>query len=114
MLDRIEEVFTSDDMSEYYEILKELNISVYDENGTIKREKQISKELALKIVKIAKKYAFNNLIYQFKDCQNKSFYSDVQLYLDKYNVSQEEAQNKVREANERELKNFIYNLHEFY
>ena len=59
-----------------------------------------------------KGYMFDSLIYRFKDYQNKAFQTDVNYLKYKKNISEIEAQTKVKDMYDRDLMRFIQILDE--
>ena len=52
-------------------------------------------------------FAFDSLIYRFKDYQARAFQSEVNDYKYKHNSSEIEARKKIKEMHNRELMRFI-------
>ena len=54
-----------------------------------------------------KGFAFDSLIYRFKDYQARAFQSEVIDYKYKYNSSEIEARDKIKDRHNRDLMRFI-------
>jgi len=54
-----------------------------------------------------KGYAYDSLIYRFKDYQSRAFQSEVIDYKYKYNISEVEARQRVKDMHNRDLMRFI-------
>ena len=54
-----------------------------------------------------KGFAFDSLIYRFKDYQNRAFETEVNDYKYKHRCSQMEARDRVRTMHNRDLMRFI-------
>ena len=54
-----------------------------------------------------KGYAFDSLIYRFKDYQARAFQSEVCDYKYKHNCSEIEAREKIKDRHNRDLMRFI-------
>ena len=52
-------------------------------------------------------FAFDSLIYRFKDYQSKAFQSEVVDYKYKHNCSEIEARQKIQDRHNRDLMRFI-------
>lgn len=52
-------------------------------------------------------FAFDSLIYRFKDYQARAFQAEVVDYKYKYNASEIEARERVRDRHNRDLMRFI-------
>lgn len=55
----------------------------------------------------AKGFAFDSLVYRFKDYQARAFQSEVADYKYKHNTSEIEAREKVKNIHNRDLMRFI-------
>ena len=55
----------------------------------------------------AKGYAFDSLVFRFKDYQSKAFQSEVNDYKYRYNCSEIEARTRTRDRHDRDLMRFI-------
>jgi hypothetical protein len=60
----------------------------------------------------AKGFAYDSLIYRFKEYQFKAFQAEVNDCRYKYNCSEVEARNKVQDRHNRDLMRFIEILDE--
>lgn len=54
-----------------------------------------------------KGYAFDSLVYRFKDYQSRAFQSEVTDYKYRKNVSELEARHRVKDKHDRDLMRFI-------
>ena len=52
-------------------------------------------------------YAFDSLVYRFKDYQSRAFQSEVVDYKYRKNVSELEARHRVKDKHDRDLMRFI-------
>ena len=59
-----------------------------------------------------KGFAYDSLIYRFKDYQSRAFQMEVIDYKYKYNASEQEAREHVRGRHDRDLMRFIQILDE--
>lgn len=55
----------------------------------------------------ARGFAFDSLVFRFKEYQSKAFQSEVMDYKYKYNVSENEARMKIQDRHNRDLMRFI-------
>lgn len=54
-----------------------------------------------------KGYAFDSLVYRFKDYQSRAFQSEVADYKYKHNTSEAEARQRIKDMHNRDLMRFI-------
>ena len=59
-----------------------------------------------------KGYAFDSLVFRFKDYQSRAFQSEVNDYKYKHNCPETEARIKIRDRHDRDLTRFIEILNE--
>lgn len=52
-------------------------------------------------------YAFDSLVFRFKDYQSRAFQSEVNEYKYKYNCAETEARIRIRDRHDRDLMRFI-------
>lgn len=57
-------------------------------------------------------YAFDSLVFRFKDYQSKAFQSEVNDYKYKHNCSEAEARIRIQDRHDRDLMRFIEILNE--
>jgi len=57
-------------------------------------------------------YAFDSLVFRFKDYQSRAFQSEVNEYKCKYNCPEVEARIRIRDRHDRDLMRFIEILNE--
>lgn len=59
-----------------------------------------------------KSFMFDSLVYRFKDYQSRAFQAEVYDYKHKYNSSEVEAREKIKDRHNRDLMRFIEILDE--
>lgn len=67
----------------------------------------LPKETLNEFIKDYNGYAFDSLVYRFKDYQSRCYDLEVRDFMYEKNVSREEARNTVRHRHERDLMRFI-------